>query len=140
MIQPIIADTSVHTIEAVVDMPEQVGVIELDGLSIPILEMKWADERQWCTRVHDYLAGDGSGHPAGCPMLDEHPRGGLYCRGNGKAARSACLFHEAPDSEGWQKAQRWTRVEIDQGNGTEKTGLARVEDTVIGPDGIRRFR
>ena len=69
-------------------------------VTIPILEVTWADERQWCGPVHDYLANGGI--PDGnCPMR----RDGL-CRLTGDRP---CLFDEPESSEGWRKARRWAR-------------------------------
>jgi hypothetical protein len=111
-------------------MPRQVGVLNWDGLSIPVLEVKWADERQWCRHVHDYLTGDGPASSRGCRMHADHPAGGKYCRlTGGKDNQVPCLFDEPldPPSPGWLKAMRWGKVTLVNEDGTTETALTRVE-------------
>ena len=75
-------------------------------VTIPILEVTWADERQWCGIVHDYLS-DGAVPDGDCPMH----RDGL-CR---LTANMPCLFDEPETSPGWQKAREWKRCTTPKG-------------------------
>ena len=98
--------------------PEVIGIIPAGELielgileAVPILEVKWADERQWCGLVHQYLAGEIDGRPSdwqACSSL----RGGM-CGGNGW--KDPCLFREPESSKGWQRANQWTCVTLADG-------------------------
>lgn len=102
-----------------------------DQVVIPVIQegdptpwggvFKWADERQWCGCVHDFLNDEANPHfldvladRSACPMwsCDDDTPGG-FCRLNGyrdPATRTPCLLDEPLDSDGWHKARRWKRV------------------------------
>lgn len=77
-----------------------------EEITIPILEMPWGDERQWCGLVHEYLATET--FPDGnCSMRD-----GNLCR---LTADKPCLFDEPETSQGWQKPHRSARYITPEG-------------------------
>ena len=87
----------------------QAGVLNVEGLGqIPIIEMRWHDERTGCARAHRYLAGELQGIPAdfdGCYFY----RSGR-CTMNGSEAgrpRNACLFRESETSASWARVREW---------------------------------
>ena len=77
-----------------------------EKVAIPILDLPWADERQWCRWVHEYLA-TGQMPVGTCPMLKD----GICLLTQNKP----CLLSEPPESEGWQKARRWVRYQTPDG-------------------------
>ena len=90
----------------------QVGVLDLDGISVPVVGMNMLDERTGCERAHRYLAGELQGIPsdfAGCYF---------YCSGrcnmNGRKA-NPCLFHEPESSRSWDKVKWWCLLEYPDG-------------------------
>lgn len=87
----------------------QAGVINVEGLGlIPVIELRWLDERTGCARAHRYLAGELQGIPAdydGCYFY----RSGR-CTMNGSEAgrpRNACLFRESETSTSWARVREW---------------------------------
>ena len=112
---------------------DQVGLVKGEELvAIPILKVNWADERQWCSRVHEYLA-TGRVPDGGCPMHD----GGI-CR---LTADRPCLLDEPEDSEGWAKARRWLRYRTPSGervlvarDDVEGAQTLEVEGFLLGAD------
>ena len=75
-------------------------------VAMPVLDLPWADERQWCRWVHEYLATGQT--PVGtCPMLKD----GICLLTRDKP----CLLSEPPESEGWQKARRWAHYQTPDG-------------------------
>ena len=91
----------------------QVGVLDLDGISVPVVEMAMLDERTGCERAHRYLAGELQGIPSeysGCYFYH-----GGCCNMNGKAA-NPCLFHEPESGRSWDKVKRWRLLERDDGS------------------------
>ncbi|MEO0249546.1 MAG: hypothetical protein ABIN58_08425 [candidate division WOR-3 bacterium] len=101
-------DETVHVVsvegQAVGVIGDSEIALVLDGeeVTMPILEVTWADERQWCSLVHDYL-DSGVAANGNCPM-----RQGSLCR---LTADKPCLFDEPESSEGWEKARQWVRSE-----------------------------
>ena len=87
-------------------MPDQLPA-QLDIVTpIPVLEVKWADERQWCPLVHDYLDGRIDGAPAQYTACADYRDG--HCGRND--AKSPCLFREPDTAEAWAKARSWARA------------------------------
>jgi len=87
----------------------QAGVINVEGLGqIPVIEMRWHDERTGCARAHRYLAGELQGVSSdydGCYFY----RSGR-CTMNGSEAgrpRNACLFRESETSTSWARVREW---------------------------------
>jgi len=92
---------------------EVIGVLpagELANLgilaSVPIIEPKWADERQWCGLVQAYLHGETEAEPSEWRACRSYRDG--KCGGVGH--RAACLFEEPESSAGWHKAKSWRYV------------------------------
>jgi len=87
---------------------DQVALVGQDGeaTTVPIVQVQWADERQWCSRVHEYLAS-GQIPDGPCPM---HKDGICQLTGD-----KPCLLDEPEDSEGWAKARRWLRYRTPDG-------------------------
>lgn len=89
----------------------QVGVLDLDGISVPVVEMAMLDERTGCASVLRYQAGELQGVPGdytGCPAYS-----GRLCRMQGGGA--LCAFHEPDSAPIWRKAQRWRLLEWPDG-------------------------
>ena len=89
------------------------------AVDVPILQVRWFDERQCCTTVHAYLSGDIDGTPAeytGCSSYRDGQCGGV-------GWERPCLFHEPETSDGWRKARSWELVSLDDGT----TALAKRE-------------
>ena len=88
----------------------ELGILE----AVPILEVRWFDERQTCLAVLEYLLGERQGTPA-----DYEPcyffRAG-QCRRNGRESANLCLFCEPESSRGWQSARQWTLVTMADGS------------------------
>lgn len=91
----------------------QTGVLDFDGIHVPVVEMNWLDERTGCAPAHRYLAGELQGVPsdyAGCFF---------YCSGrcnmNGRGA-NPCLFHEAETSASWARVRGWRLLEYPDGS------------------------
>lgn len=66
---------------------------------IPVLEIKWGDERPWCKYAHD---GDAAG-AARCNCLVSEPGSRPWCGLNGRDRKSPCLFDEPDDHPVWQE-------------------------------------
>ena len=99
--------------------PEVIGIFapgELAAIGIfeavPILEVKWHDERTGCARAHRYLAGELDGAPGdytGCYFYH-----GGRCDMNGRSA-NPCLFHEPESGRSWDKVRWWCLLEYPDG-------------------------
>lgn len=98
----------------------QTGVLDLSELGIgqvPIVELRWHDERTGCNLAHYYLAGELQGTPAEYGACHFYQAG--RCKMNGCESgrpRSACLFHEPEDSKGWRGVSFWRLLEEPDGN------------------------
>ncbi len=97
--------------EDVLSMPQVEDVINVHGelaqfgivQPVPVLAVKWYDERGGCVVAHRYDAGELQGAPSeysGCHFY----RGG--CKMNGNAQRDACLFHLGEDADPWRRLRR----------------------------------
>lgn len=104
-------------------------IVLADGSVVPIIKdqwpdgrpFKWADERQWCKRVHQAL-DDGLSEAAGkqmkavCSCWEAWPDGRRGCTltsGPRSGTYAPCLFDEPRNSKGWAKARRWVSVNVD---------------------------
>lgn len=80
--------------------------------AVPVVKVRWFDERQTCRLVHDYLEGRMEG------ALCEYGGCGAYhggiCRNTG-CARLPCMFHEPEGAPIWQRARQWERVVLEDG-------------------------
>ena len=96
----------------------QAGVINVEGLGqIPVIEMRWHDERTGCARAHRYLAGELQGIAAEYSDCYFYRSG--RCTMNGSEAgrpRNACLFHEPETGASWANVQRWRLLEEPDGS------------------------
>ena len=79
----------------------QAGVLNVAGLGqIPVVDMPRFDERQTCSRVLRYQAGEIQGAPSDYQTCAQYraqrcTRGGL------------CAFHEADNAAIWRRAAQW---------------------------------
>jgi hypothetical protein len=80
--------------------------------AVPIVKVTWFDDRQTCSLVHDYLAGDIEGTFEEYHSCRNYAAG--VCAGTGGAGM-LCLFHEADNSLAWGLARRWQRVQTQDG-------------------------
>ena len=90
----------------------QIDVLDLGGVSVPVVQMNMLDERTGCERAHRYLAGELQGIPSdfdGCYFYH-----GGCCNMNGKAA-NPCLFHEPEAGRSWDKVKWWALLEYPDG-------------------------
>ena len=98
----------------------QTGVLDLSELGIgqvPIIELRWHDERTGCNLAHYYLAGELQGTPAEYGACYFYQAG--RCKMNGCESgrpRDACLFHEPEDSKGWRGVSFWRLLEEPDGS------------------------
>lgn len=108
--------------EDVLSMPQVEDVINVHGelaqfgivQPVPVLAVKWYDERGGCVVAHRYDAGELQGAPSeysGCHFY----RGG-GCRMNGRPDRDHCLFHLAESSEPWQRLRRNALLRMPDGS------------------------
>jgi hypothetical protein len=97
----------------------QTGVLDLSELGIgqvPIVELRWHDERTGCKLAHYYLAHEVQGTPAEYGACHFYQAG--RCKMNGCESgrpRSACLFHEAEDGQSWRRVKGWRLLEEPDG-------------------------
>ena len=90
----------------------QIDVLDLGGISVPVVELTMHDERTGCERAHRYLAGELQGHAGdfdGCHFY--HSR---RCSMNGRNA-NPCLFHEPESGRSWDKVRWWVLLEWPDG-------------------------
>lgn len=79
---------------------------------IPVVAMRWFDDRQTCKLVHDYLEGKIEGR------FDEYRACKSYAAGvcaGTNGAGCLCLFHEPDGSLGWALARQWRRIQLEDG-------------------------
>ena len=95
---------------------DHLGIVQ----AVPVLQVRWYDERAGCKLAHKYLAGELQGTPeeyAGCWAYFPQPAGG-GCLMNGRAgnrARSACLFHEPENGPAWDRLRANVLLELPDG-------------------------
>jgi len=80
--------------------------------AVPIVGVRWFDNRQTCQLAHDYLEGKIEGH------FDEYHACKSYkigvCAGTGGAGL-LCLFHEPERSLAWGLVRQWQQVALPDG-------------------------
>jgi len=84
---------------------------ELPGLlvAVPVVDVRWFDDRQTCRLAHDYLEGLTEGTPDDWEACTSYNAG--ECGRSGRP----CLFLEADDGEAWERARSWERVTLASG-------------------------
>lgn len=91
------------------DIPNSVLIDMVRTGKIPIFEpgTRWLDERVGCkyARCDDM---DGAAH---CPMLATPASARPYCRLNGPARRSPCVFGEPEDAPVWERIREQQEIE-----------------------------
>ena len=90
----------------------QIDVLDLGGVSVPVVEMTMLDERTGCARAHRYLAGELDGVPGDYTPC--HFYHGGRCDMNGRSA-NPCLFHEPESGRSWDKVKWWCLLEYPDG-------------------------
>ena len=85
----------------------QVGVLELAGVAVPVVDMPRFDERQCCGRVLRFLAHELPGVPGDYETCPAYRRRLCSMQGGG----AVCAFHEADNSPVWRKAAGWRLLE-----------------------------
>ena len=90
----------------------QIDVLDLGGVSVPVVEMAMLDERTGCERAHRYLAGELDGVPADYAPCHFYAAG--RCDMNGRKA-NPCLFHEPESGRSWDKVKWWCLLEYPDG-------------------------
>ena len=90
----------------------QIDVLDLGGISVPVVEMTMHDERTGCERAHRYLAGELQGHAGDFDGCHFYHSG--RCSMNGRNA-NPCLFHEPESGRSWDKVRWWVLLEWPDG-------------------------
>lgn len=85
----------------------QVGVLELAGVAVPVVELARFDERQCCGVVLRFLAHELAGVPGDYETCPAYRRRLCSMQGGG----AVCAFHEADNSPVWRKAAGWRLLE-----------------------------
>ena len=91
----------------------QIDVLDLGGVSVPVVAMTMHDERTGCARAHRYLAGELDGAPGDYTPC--HFYHGGRCDMNGRMA-NPCLFHEPESGRSWDKVKWWCLLEYPDGS------------------------
>jgi hypothetical protein len=84
--------------------------------------LKWADERPLCRHVQDFLHKGTEPPGAKCTAYKDG-----MCRAANLGGSLPCLFHEEPDSEGWQRARQYERIPCPTDTDPEGWALAQRE-------------
>ena len=90
----------------------QIDVLDLGGISVPVVEMTMHDERTGCSRAHRYLADELQGHAGDFDGCHFYHSG--QCSMNGRNA-NPCLFHEPESGRSWGKVRWWALLEWPDG-------------------------
>jgi hypothetical protein len=85
---------------------------QLSAVAIPVVAVRWFDNRQTCKLVHDYLEGQIEGRFEEYRACKSYAAG--VCASTGGAGL-LCLFHEPDRSLGWAAARQWQRVRAEDG-------------------------
>ncbi len=85
----------------------QVGVLELAGVAVPVVELARFDERQCCGRVLRFLAHELAGVPGDYETCPAYRRRLCSMQGGG----ALCAFHEPDNAPVWRKAAGWRLLE-----------------------------
>lgn len=84
------------------------GGSEPTGVCVPLVEVRWFDERQTCRLVQDQVDQERAGLGDQLPAFE-----GCYSYSGGECALRApgcvCAFLEGPSAEVWHRARRWKR-------------------------------
>lgn len=79
------------------------GATDPKSVVIPIVKVTWADERQTCNPVHDFVFYEAPPDLAGCRDYQEG-----RCR---RVGGRPCAFLD-DDPTFWAKARRWKRIPV----------------------------
>lgn len=92
------------------------GVLDLVGIpqAVPVLEVKWHDERCGCELGHRYDAHEVEGTPEQYQACRAYRAGG--CKINGRPDRDSCLFHLPETAPAWVNLRRWVLLELPDGS------------------------
>ena len=95
---------------------DHLGIVQ----AVPVLQVRWYDERAGCALAHRYHAGELQGTPddyAACWAYWPAPAGGgcLMNGRDGNRARSACLFHEPENGPAWDRLRANVLLELPDG-------------------------
>ena len=85
----------------------QVGVLDLAGVAVPVVELARFDERQCCGRVLRFLAHELAGVPEDYTDCPAYKRRLCSMQGGG----AVCAFHEPDNAPVWRKAAGWRLLE-----------------------------
>ena len=91
---------------------DHLGIVQ----AVPVLKMRWHDERTGCEKAHRYDAGELQGTPEDYSSCWAYSNG--RCKMNGSQdgrPRSACLFHEPEDGPSWADLRQWVLLELPDG-------------------------
>lgn len=83
--------------------------------AIPIVAVRWMDERVGCRLAHLYQAGEIDGTPeqyGGCFFY----QAGGGCAMNGRRSDDACLFHLSEQTAPWSRLREWAMLVEPDGN------------------------
>lgn len=89
----------------------QVGVLDLAGVAVPVVELARFDERQCCGRVLRFLAHELAGVPEDYTDCPAYKRRLCSMQGGG----AVCAFHEPDNAPIWRKAAGWRLLEEPDG-------------------------
>ena len=81
--------------------------------AVPVVAVRWYDERAGCVLAHRYDAGQIDGTAAeygGC-----HFYAGGGCQMNGRAERDACLFHLPETAPAWARLRSMVLLDLPDG-------------------------
>ena len=78
----------------------QVGVLEMAGVAVPVVELARFDERQCCGVVLRFLAHELAGVPGDYETCPAYRRRLCSMQGGG----AVCAFHEPDNAPVWRKA------------------------------------
>lgn len=95
---------------------DHLGIVQ----PVPVLQVRWYDERAGCPIAHRYMAGEHDGAPEAyqaCWAYWPAPAGGgcLMNGRDGNRARSACLFHEPENGPAWDRLRANVLLELPDG-------------------------
>lgn len=85
----------------------QVGVLEVAGVAVPVVELARFDERQCCGVVLRFLAHELPGVPGDYETCPAYRRRLCSMQGGG----AVCAFHEPDNAPVWRKAAGWRLLE-----------------------------
>ncbi len=101
----------------------QIGVLDLAGVPVPVVDMARFDERQCCGRVLRYLAHDLAGVPGDYETCPAYRRRSCAMMGGG----AVCAFHEPDNAPVWRRAAGWRLLELSDGSTCVTTARTALE-------------